>query len=87
MPQMTGFLFGELMAIGHIFYERALEDKAAASIAVEKINGPAMVISGTDDQLWPSTRLSEMVVCTAVGPEIEQDDLLTESRRSKPRRC
>ena len=35
---------------------------AAASIAVEKINGPVMVISGTDDQLWPSTRFSEMVI-------------------------
>ena len=65
MPQMTGFFFGEPMAIGHIFYERALENEAAvavASIAVEKINGPVMVISGTDDQLWPSTRLSEMVI-------------------------
>lgn len=65
MPQMTGFFFGEPMAIGHIFYERALENEAAvraASIAVEKINGPVMVISGTDDQLWPSTRFSEMVI-------------------------
>jgi len=65
MPQMTEFFFGEPMAIGHIFFERALEDEAAvaaASIAVEKINGPVMVISGTDDQLWPSTRFSEMVI-------------------------
>lgn len=35
---------------------------AAASIAVEKIDGPVMVISGTGDQLWPSTRFSEMVI-------------------------
>ncbi|MEJ7873113.1 MAG: alpha/beta fold hydrolase [Rubrobacteraceae bacterium] len=65
MPRMTGYFFGGSMATGPIFYERALEDGAAvaaASIAVEKINGPVMVISGTDDQMWPSTRLSEMVV-------------------------
>jgi dienelactone hydrolase len=65
MPYMTGFFFGEPQATSSIFYERALEGKAAvtaASIAVEKINGPVMVISGTDDHLWPSTRLSEMVI-------------------------
>ena len=65
MPRMTGFFFGVPMATGPIFYERALEDEAAvaaASIAVEKINGPVLVISGTDDQMWPSTRLCEMVI-------------------------
>lgn len=65
MLLMTEFFFGVPMAIGYIFYERALEDGAAvaaASIAVEKINGPVLVISGTDDRLWPSTRLSEMVI-------------------------
>ena len=65
MPWMTGFFFGAPMATGPIFYERALEDEAAvaaATIAVEKINGPVLVISGADDQLWPSTRLSEMVI-------------------------
>ncbi len=65
MPRMTRFFFGGSMATGPIFYERALEDGAAvaaASIAVEKINGPVMVISGADDQMWPSTLLSEMVI-------------------------
>src|SRR4051812_21588530 len=33
MSQMTGFFFGEPMVIGHIFYERALEDKAAVAAA------------------------------------------------------
>lgn len=64
IPRITGF-FGKAQATGSIFYERALTDKAAvaaASIAVEKINGPVMVISGTEDQLWPSTRLSKMVI-------------------------
>jgi uncharacterized protein len=47
------------------FYEGALDDEeavAAASIAVEKIGGPVLLISGTDDQLWPSTRLCEMAI-------------------------
>ena len=47
------------------FYERALRDERAvahASIAVENINGPVMLLSGVDDQLWPSTRLSEVAM-------------------------
>ncbi|CAA9456845.1 MAG: hypothetical protein AVDCRST_MAG28-2484 [uncultured Rubrobacteraceae bacterium] len=64
IPRISGF-FGKPQATGSIFYERALKDEAAvaaASIAVEKIDGPVMVISGTDDHLWPSTRFSEMVI-------------------------
>ena len=63
---MSGLFFGGIPIIGRTFYERALDDEeaavAAASIAVEKIDAPVMVISGTDDQLWPSTRFSEMVI-------------------------
>ncbi|MGH7940952.1 MAG: acyl-CoA thioester hydrolase/BAAT C-terminal domain-containing protein [Limisphaerales bacterium] len=33
-----------------------------ASIPVEKINGPILLISGNDDQLWPSTEMSDMVM-------------------------
>lgn len=47
------------------FYERALRDEtavAAASVPVEKIEAPVLLISGTDDRLWPSTRLSEMAI-------------------------
>jgi dienelactone hydrolase len=47
------------------FYERALLDEAAvaaASVPVEKIEAPVLLISGTDDRLWPSTRLSEMAI-------------------------
>jgi hypothetical protein len=64
-PQMMEYFLGEPTAIGHIFYERAFKDRidvAAASIAVEKINGLVLVISGTDDQMWPSTRFCEMVI-------------------------
>jgi hypothetical protein len=29
---------------------------------VEKIAGPVLLVSGTDDQVWPSTCLSEMAI-------------------------
>lgn len=35
---------------------------AMASIPVERINGPVLMISGADDQLWPSTELTEFAV-------------------------
>lgn len=33
-----------------------------AAIPVERINGPVLLISGKDDQLWPSTVLAEMAM-------------------------
>jgi len=42
-----------------------LEDTAAvdrALIAVERINGPVLMISGKDDQMWPSSVYGEMVM-------------------------
>lgn len=42
-----------------------LDDKTAvakASIPVEKINGPVLLISGEDDKLWPSTQMEDMVM-------------------------
>ena len=35
---------------------------SAASIPVEKINGPVLLISGNDDKLWPSTQMEDMVM-------------------------
>ena len=35
---------------------------AAAVIPVERINGPVLLISGTDDCVWPATELSEIAV-------------------------
>lgn len=47
-------------------YERPLgEDGAAvsaATIPVERIRGPVMLISGAKDRMWPSARLSEMAI-------------------------
>ena len=62
---MSGAFFGGRPISGRPFYERALLDRAAveaASIAVENIDGPVLLISGTNDELWPSTLLSEMTV-------------------------
>jgi dienelactone hydrolase len=38
------------------------ETVAAAEIPVERINGPVLLVSGTDDAVWPATRLSEFAV-------------------------
>jgi dienelactone hydrolase len=46
-------------------YEEGLKDEAAvaaALIPVEKIKGPVLLISGGDDQLWPSAPMGEMVL-------------------------
>jgi dienelactone hydrolase len=65
LASVSGSFFNGIPIVGRHFYERALLDRkavAAASIAVEKIDGPVLVVSGTDDQMWPSTRFSEMVI-------------------------
>jgi acetyl esterase/lipase len=33
-----------------------------ATIPVEKINGPILLVSGTDDQMWPSSLFSDLVM-------------------------
>lgn len=46
-------------------HELALEDKeavAAATIMVENINGPILLISGENDQVWPSAEMSAEVM-------------------------
>lgn len=45
--------------------ERAMADEAAyaaASIPVEKIRGPIYLLSATQDEMWPSTRMSEQMM-------------------------
>jgi len=65
MARITEALLDGRPISARAFYERALDDGTTveeASIAVEKIEGPVLLISGTDDRLWPSARLSETVV-------------------------
>ncbi len=46
-------------------YLASLENKEAvekAAIPVEKINGPVLLLSGKDDQLWPSSVMADMII-------------------------
>lgn len=43
-------------------YLQDTEQADAAAIAVERINGPVLLISGQDDALWPSTWFGERIV-------------------------
>ena len=40
------------------FEEATDADRAAATIPVERIDGPVLLVSGGDDQVWPADRLS-----------------------------
>lgn len=63
-PEVMGALIGRLPSL-RTMHERSLDDEAAvsaASITVEKINGPVLLISHTDDRVWPAARLSEMAI-------------------------
>lgn len=64
IPSLVGFVLGKPAVLAPI-YERALDDEDAvkrAAIPVERIRGPVLLVSGADDRLWPSSRLSEMVI-------------------------
>ena len=46
------------------FYEKALQQRAAveqATIGVEAINGPILLASGHDDQMWPSETMANAI--------------------------
>jgi len=43
----------------HLRDERAVE---RATIPVEKIRGPVLLVSGTDDQMWPSSVLADIAM-------------------------
>jgi hypothetical protein len=46
-------------------FQMMLKHQAAvekASIPVEKVNGPVLLVSGDDDRMWPSTQFAEMVM-------------------------
>lgn len=66
MLRVLGMLAGRPAAIAP-FYEGSLESAAAADIQratmpIESIAGPVMLISGSDDQMWPSARFCELAV-------------------------
>ncbi len=58
------FRSGKSLRIG-LLYESSLKNKDAvekALIAVEKINGTVLLISGKDDHLWPSYQMAEEIM-------------------------
>ncbi len=62
--ELLKYILGQPAAL-RSSYEEGLKDQAAvaaATIPVEKINGPVLLLSGTDDQLWPSTPMGDMVM-------------------------
>jgi hypothetical protein len=60
-------------------YEGALQREpeavAAAMISVEQIAAPILLISGTDDQLWPSTTLAELAMTRLAQSERPYHDM------------
>lgn len=50
-------------------YSLSPEDADQATIAVERIDGPVLLISGGDDRQWPSTQLSKIAIA-----RLEQHD-------------
>ncbi len=55
---------GEPLRMRAMFASAARDPEAmrAAEIAVERIQGPILLVSGKDDQIWPSTDLAEIAV-------------------------
>jgi acetyl esterase/lipase len=45
------------------------ESAARAAIAVEKINGPVLMFSGTDDRMWPSLNLADLAMQRLIAHE------------------
>lgn len=63
-PEFIGLFVGRPVSF-RSSYEQPLDDPATvarAAIAVEKINGPILFVSGTDDQMTPSSRLCDMAI-------------------------
>ena len=55
-PGSTSFLEGFV----HSLTDQAAVD--AALIAVERINGPVLLMSGTDDRVWPSSAMADRAI-------------------------
>ena len=49
-------------AVNYLYRLGNEEDVAKATIPVERINGPMLLISGGDDQLWPSALMANRVM-------------------------
>jgi hypothetical protein len=54
----------EVMAIAPIFqlYLKDAEAVRQATILVEKIRGPVLLVTGKEDQVWPSAQMADLVM-------------------------
>jgi dienelactone hydrolase len=56
------------------WFEDSIKNQEAverAAIAVEKINGPVLMFSGTDDQMWPSLKLADLAVQRFIAKDFQ----------------
>lgn len=53
---------------------RKTDEVARASIAVERIDCPLLVLSGEDDQMWPGTQMAELIAQRRKGAGAEGHD-------------
>lgn len=61
---------------GMPYWNSGLDDKAqvdSATIKVERISGPILLITPEDDQLWPSLRMSEMITQRLIQHNFQYD--------------
>jgi dienelactone hydrolase len=58
------FMAGESVALRNAYAIEMNDPETldAATIPVEKINGPVLLVSGTDDQMWPSDVFGDLVM-------------------------
>lgn len=64
-PEQMKALLSNVPAVLRPAYEesaRQPEARAAATIAVERIRGPILLVSGTDDEMWPATPWCDAIV-------------------------
>ncbi|HEX5441988.1 MAG TPA: acyl-CoA thioester hydrolase/BAAT C-terminal domain-containing protein, partial [Ktedonobacterales bacterium] len=64
-PELDAVISARVPISAAEWYLYNLEDEAAlgpATIAVERIAGPVLLISGEDDQMWPSTLMAERIM-------------------------
>src|SRR5689334_537266 len=64
-PELDAAISARVPISAAEWYQYNLEDDAAlepATIAVERIAGPVLLISGEDDQMWPSRLMAERIM-------------------------
>ncbi len=61
---MERYMAGESVALrgAYAMEKNDPETLAAATIKVENINGPVLLVSGTDDQMWPSDIMADRIM-------------------------